>query len=223
MIASSSIQSTFAFFFTRIQDRPRPWLIVRRPLRADEMVAVVVASASPSSPAPAPGSWAALLPVLLLLPASQVASFWILLLSRPALTHSSTPQQHLYRGLALVSAFFASWTVFKKLFQGDKSDLGHVTMGFLCAMSLWRRPKLTATATIVVFLHYTLALYLVFVQFSSASALAKAVKKSTSTAAIVWAWTLRAYVVSNLVLWYQVLTTKVWPLLVQGYESVPAE
>jgi hypothetical protein len=183
------------------------------------MVAVV-ASASASSPAP--GSWAALLPVLVLLPASQVASFWILLFSPPSLTRSVTQPQHLYRGLALVSAFYASWTIYKKLFQGDKSDLGHVTMGLLCAMSLLRRPKLTATATVIVFLHYTLALYLVFVQFSSASALAKAVKKSTSTAAIVWAWTLRAYVVSNLVLWYQVLTTKVWPLLVQGYDSVPA-
>jgi hypothetical protein len=180
------------------------------------MVAVTAAAAS------SPGSWAALLPVLLLLPASQVASFWILLFSSPSLTRTSTPQDHLYRGLAMVSAFYAGWTVYKKLFQGDKSDLGHITMGFLCAMSLLKRPKLTAVATFVVLLHYFLAIYLVFVQFPTARALAQAVKKSTSTVAVFWAWTLRAYMVSNAVLWYQVLTTKVWPLLVQGYDAVPS-
>ena len=162
------------------------------------------------------------MPVLVLLPASQVASYWILLFSAPSATSSATPREHLYKGLALASAFYAGWTVYKKLFQGDKSDLGHITMGFLCAMSLLRRPKLTAAATLVVMLHYGLALYLVFVQFPSAASLAKAVKKSTSTAALFWAWTLRAYVVSNVVLWYQVLTTKVWPLLVNGYDAVPA-
>jgi hypothetical protein len=180
------------------------------------MVAVTAAASG------SPGSWAALMPVLILLPASQVASFWILLFSSPSVTYTSTPRDHLYRGLALASAFYAGWTVYKKLFQGDKSDLGHITMGFLCAMSLLKRPKLTAVATTIVLLHYGLALYLVFVQFPSAQGLAKAVKKSTSTAAVFWAWTLRAYVVSNLILWYQVLTTKVWPLLVQGYDAVPS-
>ena len=184
------------------------------------MVAVDASTATSASASP--GSWAALMPVLFLLPASQVASFWILLFSSPSVTHTSNTRDHLYRGLALTSAFYAGWTIYKKLFQGDKSDLGHITMGFLCAMSLLKRPKLTAVATTIVLLHYCLALYLVFVQFPSAKSLAKAVKKSTSHAAIFWAWTLRAYVVSNLVLWYQTLTTKVWPLLVHGYDAVPA-
>jgi hypothetical protein len=174
------------------------------------------------------------------MPASQAAAYW-LLLSGASLRYFSSGGggaggaaaaaarvAHLYHGLAAVSAFYASWALYKRWFQGDANDLGHVTMGFLCASSLLRRPHLAAAANVVVLLHFVFALYLVFVLFPTAAALAKAVKKSVTAGTLTWAWVLRVYMVSNTFLWYRVLTTKVWPLLVQqgagsagAYDGVP--
>jgi hypothetical protein len=58
--------------------------------------------------------------------------------------------------------------------------------------------------------------------------LAKAVKRSVTAATLAWAWVLRMYMVSNAVLWYQVLVNKVLPLVAaagsssnETYEGVP--
>jgi hypothetical protein len=171
------------------------------------------------------------------MPASQVAAYWLLLgngsfrylsSAGAAVQDGSARIAHLFNGLALVSAFYASWALYKRWFQGDTNDLGHVTMGFLCVSSLLKRPYLTAAATLIVLLHYLFALYLVFIMFPTAAKLAKAVKKTVTTSTVVWAWVLRMYMVSNTYLWYQVLTTKVWTLLVviqssggAAYEDVP--
>ena len=126
---------------------------------------------------------------------------------------SNANATHLFWSLCGIGLFYAGWTIYKKLFQGDKQDLGHFTMGFLAFASFMQWPLTTLVAASIIWLHYALAFYLVFVKLDTAESVARAVKQSTAPAALVWAWVFRTYICLNLVFWYLVVAHKLMPVV----------
>lgn len=145
---------------------------------------------------------------MILMPSSlAVASY--LVFFHPSHANST----HLFWALCRIGLFYAGWTIYKKIFQGDTQDLGHITMGFLAFVSYMQWPGATLIAASIIWLHYALAFYLVFVKLDTAEALAQAVKRTTAPVALVWAWVFRIYVCLNLVFWYMVVAHKLIPLV----------
>jgi len=128
-----------------------------------------------------------------LLPLSQSVSWYLVLSDRP-----------LYQSVWRISLFYAFWALYNVLGQGEKRELGHITMGLLSLTTYFEKRIPSIGATGLVMAHYALAAYyLVFVM--SAEKVAREVKGTASPETIRWAYIFKTYLVSNIALYGTIL------------------
>ncbi|KAL7557059.1 hypothetical protein ACA910_009895 [Epithemia clementina (nom. ined.)] len=130
-----------------------------------------------------------------LMPISQTAAWYALITS----DNATNPTGALYMTLGWTSSFYCGWALYKVLVEGDKKELGQYSMG-LTALATFCQSKYASIGALgLVLVNFCYPIYLVMGM--SASELAKLVKKTDSKKAIVWAWTFKGYLVSNLIFW----------------------
>ena len=124
-----------------------------------------------------------------LMPISQ-ATGWTLVLN-------SSPDT-LYPRILGMSSFYCAWALYKK-FQGDKRELGHISMGMTALAAATQNRWATSAGVSLVILNFAAVAKIVLVDLSF-EGLANAAKKS-----ITWAYVFKAYFVSSMIFWSTVL------------------
>jgi hypothetical protein len=146
---------------------------------------------------------------LALMPVSQLVS-WKLIQSET---------YPLYPTISGIAAFYCVWALYNLWIEGNHRELGHISMGLLAVAAYFEKRNLTIAATGLVIINFFLpVLYLVPM---SAHDMAKLIKESTSTWAIVWAYIFKLYLLSNLALFSTILYKVVQPQSINNsYTSV---
>lgn len=136
-----------------------------------------------------------------LMPISHLASWYLL-------TESLSSAEEFHRAVAMVSAFYCLWALYKKYMEKNKKELGHMSMGILCASSILlskRFPHLVMTATIMVILNF--AVIIPFFINRGVEGLVKLVHKNVDSLSMVWGYVFLTYILSNTIMWCWVLKT----------------
>lgn len=129
--------------------------------------------------------------LMALMPLSQ-ATGWTLMLT------SSQTVATLYPNILAMSSFYCTWALYKK-FNGDKRELGHISMGLAALGAATQSKWPTAAGVSLVILNFAVVAKIVLYDMSSQD-LAKAAKKS-----ITWARVFKGYFVSSMIFWSTVL------------------
>lgn len=129
--------------------------------------------------------------LMALMPLSQ-ATGWTLMLS------SSYSAASLYSNVLGMSSFYCAWALYKR-FQGDRKELGHISMGLTALAAATNMKWPTAAGVSLVILNFAVIAKLVLVDLSPED-LAKVAKKS-----VIWAYVFKAYFISSIFFWSTVL------------------
>ena len=140
---------------------------------------------------------------LILMPVSHAASWYLLL-------QSADSAASFHKAVALVSAFYCVWALYKVHVEKNKKELGHMSMGILCAASVLlseRFPHLVMTATVLVIMNF--AVIIPFFINRGVEGIVKMVHKEVNSLSLIWGYVFLMYILGNVVMWCYVLKTLV--------------
>lgn len=136
--------------------------------------------------------------LMALMPLSQITSWY--LMTRPKDSATSTSDKaSLYSPIWRLAVFYAGWAIVNRI-NGNKKELGHVSMGIMALTTYFDMPKaVTASAAALVVANFLVPVKTIFVDWDIAT-LARKMNKTT-----MWAYVFRGYFVSSISLWSIVL------------------
>ena len=140
---------------------------------------------------------------LALMPISHATSWHLLL-------QTTDDSATFHQTVAMISAFYCAWALVKKYVQGDKKEMGHLSMGILCAASLLFAKKFTHLVMVAdIMVIFNFAFVVPFFVNRGVTGIVKMVHKEVTTLTLVWGYTFLAYLLGNIVMWCFVLKTLV--------------
>jgi hypothetical protein len=143
---------------------------------------------------------------LALMPLSQAASWYLIL------------KQALYPSIFKISIFYCLWALYNRFVMGATLEMGHYSMGGMAIASLVQKRTVSIIACLLVLFNFLAFSYWILWSLG-VKELALLFKGTGSTIGIVWAWTFKAYFVSQIALWSHILW-KLWKDPNSPYEPI---
>lgn len=141
-----------------------------------------------------------------LMPISHAASWYILL-------QAQGNKASFYRAVAQVAAFYCAWALFKVKVQGDKKEMGHISMGLLATSSflLVKFKYLVLAFTVMVILNF--GVVIPYFANRGVTGIVKIVHKDQGVTALTmtWGYIFLLYLLGNIIMWGFVAKT-LWGL-----------
>lgn len=129
---------------------------------------------------------------LALMPISQGASWYLII------------KESLYPSIFKIAVFYAVWALYNRFFLGATLEMGHYSMGVMAVCSYFQKRPISIMACVLVLVNFLAFAYWILLAMGPRE-LAAVFKHDAATLGIIWAWTFKAYFLSQISLWSFIL------------------
>lgn len=123
-----------------------------------------------------------------LMPISQGASWYMII------------KQSFYPSIFKISIFYAVWALYNRFLMGATLEMGHYSMGIMAVCSVFQKRSACMIACALVLVNFLAFAYWILLLMGPHE-LAAVFKHDITKTGLVWAWTFKAYFVSQISLW----------------------